>query len=177
MDKLIQQRSFDELSEAERKEVLSIFGDRESFEAFQQQVFSIKAERTMRTDRSTRRALIQQMKQKHQPVWQVLLTKKVPAYLLVPMIFLTFLPFFLSDRAEQPIEKIVLVSSLPKVDTVVMVKKADTVFIDRVREVPVYITVEKKPEMEKELPVRRLAGKSMAEQEPIRSLIVGSELQ
>ena len=99
----------------------------------------------------------------------------MPAYAsaAIAVLLMTVIYLMLPTK-EIVVEKTVEIPATPITDTVFVQGKTDTIFVERKVEVPVYITVNE-PKSEQEEVNSSFTGKTLADQQDIRSLLVGSE--
>ena len=173
LDELLQSKDFKDLDPDEKKWIEEELGGEEAYMKLRSIVNASASEPEMSVSGSVKQSLMTAMKRKNQPQWAKLINFQIPAYVGALILFISIVFVILAEPQTQVVEKIVEVPSDPVIDTVFVQTKADTVFIDRIKEVPVYLTVEETPEqVTPEEPIPPLTSKSLADQEEIRKLIV-----
>ena len=174
MDELIRLKSFSDLTREEKEWVKDQMGGEEAYTRLRTLVLEVSSEKVPDVPGSLKKSLVMAMRMKHsrpRSVWYNILNYRIPAYagFLALLLIMTLYAITLPPE-EVIVEKTVEVPSEPVVDTVYIQSKPDTIFIEKIIEKPIYLT----REVEKTEPGKSpatLSGKSLADQEDIRSLL------
>lgn len=172
IEQLLNKGNFNALTEEDQYWIKENFGGAEAFDHLRDSIMIARKEKLMPVRSDVKKDLMKQFQKKHQPRWKLALQWKMPAYavaillVLVTGSLLAFMP-----EKERLVEKYVLQD--PVIDTVYLVSKPDTIFIERTIEQPVYVkvfeTTDETPVVAEE---RKLRGKSLAEQSEIKDILV-----
>ena len=174
LDELLSTKSYEALNSEEKLWVNEHLGGVRTYQKLAALIKSAAVEKEMSLSKSTKRDLVQKMKAQHQPLWLKALHYKTPAYVsfLIALLFLVVAVFSI-PRREVIMEKPVLVKTDPIIDTVFVKTPADTVFIEKLVSVPVYVAQEATDvQSETTVDTTALQAKSLAEQEDFRTLLV-----
>ena len=172
LDDLLRSKSYQELTEEQKFWIDNELGGEEAYSRLRGIVTSSASELHMEVDSSVKQSLMRQIKMKNQSHIGRIFNFKVPAYLTLIVVLFSLAFVLLAEPETKVVEKIVEIPSQPVIDTLYIETRADTVYIERTKEVPVYLTLETEKEQNIENPIPPLAGKSLADQEEIRKLLV-----
>ncbi|MBT31757.1 MAG: hypothetical protein CMO01_19030 [Thalassobius sp.] len=175
IDQLLKTRDFNELNEFEKLLVEEHLGGERIYQKYRSLVLASSTEYEMPVSSSVKQSLMAKMTKQHQPVWVKAFNYRLPAYAsaAIAVLLMTVIYLMLPTK-EIVVEKTVEIPATPITDTVFVQGKTDTIFVERKVEVPVYITVNE-PKSEQEEVNSSFTGKTLADQQDIRSLLVGSE--
>ncbi|TRX59028.1 hypothetical protein FNH22_10890 [Fulvivirga sp. M361] len=172
LDHLLTTKRYDELTAEEREWVEAELGGEEVFHPLSHIVKTAAREEKMAVSAHVRQSLVTRMKSKHKPLWVRVLNYKMPAYIGVLLLIMgIFVVFFAVPERQVIVQKTVTIAAEPVVDTVFIVQRADTVFLERIVEVPVYLSVHQENKKPQEKPVE-LSGQSLADHEEWTDLLV-----
>lgn len=170
LDKLLQNKPFDELSVEEKFWVLEHLTDENTYSDIRKTIGALKMEKSMPVKKTTKSALMHAFKLKHakqHPAW---VEYKIPAYVSFLVIcILSFAIWRLIPAKEIVNENPVTVQLPSRVDTLLVYVPADTVFIEKRIHVKVPVYVTRKDELPQEV---SLKGANMAEQQELNDLFV-----
>lgn len=177
IDVLLKTKSYTELSEQEQLWVNENLGGETAYQNLASAIQRASQEQKMSVKSSTKKALMQQMKASKEPFWSKIIHYKVPAYASALMLVLAVgLTFFLTSQKEVIVEKRIALSAKTIVDTVKIAQPNDTIFVEKIKEVPVYITEQKTISNPTQTPAKNnLSEKSLADQKELKNLLVRSE--
>lgn len=180
IDLLLKTKTYTELSAQEQIWVNENLGGAMGYQNLASAVKMASQEQKMSVESSTKKALMQQMKASKESFLSKVFRYKIPAYASALMLILAVgLTFFLTSQKEIIVEKRIALPTKTIVDTVKIAQPNDTIFIEKIKEVPVYITEQKTTSHASQTPVKNtqnsLSEKSLAEQKELKNLLVRSE--
>ncbi|MEO1053714.1 MAG: hypothetical protein AAFX87_23965 [Bacteroidota bacterium] len=174
LEYLIRNKTYDALEDAERAWVNDQIGGEAAYMRLYDLVRTAQSEREMPLKTSSKRRLMAQFKAKHKSTGVAFINYRIPAYAVIAPVILLLVIWFLIPAKQVLIEKPVFVERevyLPspvQIDTVEIELPPDTVFLERVVKIPVYLsTAKEEPKKRK----RIFKGRSLAEQNDVVDLV------
>ncbi|MEQ8358484.1 MAG: hypothetical protein RH860_03285 [Cytophagales bacterium] len=174
IDELIKSKNYDDLNAEERKIVEKEFGGEKAYNSYRKLVV-LASENKFAPGKEVKSKLDKSLRLANPSWWQIAVDYKLPANAAVPaMIVLLCLSFWINKTETIIIEKPKIVQTEPIIDTVFIDKLVtDTLIIENIRriEVPVYISVNKEPVIEK---VEALKGSNLTEQRALLDILTSA---
>jgi hypothetical protein len=175
LDQLLLTKRYEELTREERFWMDEQLDGELTYSRLHLILCSSASETTLLVDASIKKSLIKKMKLKNRSQWARVVNYNVPAYAVAILLLLVAtLVLLVTPKQDKVVEKIVTVTPRQPPATTVTKFVTDTIFVDHIIKVPVYVPSQTKDKTSVDKSIA-LPGKSLADQIELRNLLVQSE--
>jgi len=173
LESLLNNKTFEELTENERSWVETIVGDEHAYQGLYELVNALANTKILEPNLKIKKDVVKSFRSKNQTHWMTFISYRPPVYVSVlSVLIIGAILWLLRPSKNIIIEKKVAAEQVLQVDTLYVQMAPDTVYIEKriMVEVPVFLP--SPPEKSQAIVVK---GNTLSEQKDLQSLLVSGE--